>query len=228
MRLLDTLAHDLRSPLTSIMLAADRVRDGLPEDSGLEGPVSVLDHESRRIDLLLRGLLDQRRSEAMLQSLDLQPSTPRELLGGLEGVLRIKAEARDLHLRFEPDEVTAFLPLRVDPGALQQALFNLFENSLKFTPTGGTVGVRTALEPDRREWRLTVWDTGRGIPPEAVEALLQPFRQADAIDAASGWGLGLSIVRALLEAQGGRVEVESELGQGSAFTLVLPVPEEAL
>ncbi len=228
MRLLDTLAHDLRSPLTSIMLAADRVRDGLPEASGLEGPLGVLDHESRRIEALVRGLLDQRRSEAMLESLHLEYTTPRELLGGLEGVFRLKAEARDLDLVFEPPEASAFQPLRADPGALQQALFNLFENSLKFTPPGGKVGVRCALAPASREWRLTVWDTGRGIPPEAVEAILQPFHQADSGDSAHGWGLGLSIVRALLEAQGGRMEVESEVGKGSAFTVVLPLPVEDL
>ncbi|HJV22523.1 MAG TPA: ATP-binding protein [Holophagaceae bacterium] len=227
-RLLDTLAHDLRSPLTSIMLAVDRVRDGVPEESGLQGPLGVLDHESHRIEGLLRGLLNQRRSEAMLESLQLEYTTPRELLGGLEGVLRIKAEARDLVLLFEPDEASAFQPLRVDPGALQQALFNLFENSLKFTPAGGRVGVRTALDTARGEWRLTVWDTGRGIPPESVEAILQPFQQASSLDSASGWGLGLSIVRSLLEAQGGRLEVESRLGRGSAFTLVLPLPTEDL
>lgn len=228
MRLLDTLAHDLRSPLTSIMLAVDRVRDGLPGESGLEGPLGVLDHESHRIEGLLRGLLNQRRSEAMLESLQLEHTTPRELLGGLEGVLRIKAEARDLSLVFEPSESTSFQPLRVDPGALQQALFNLFENSLKFTPPGGRVGVRSQVDAVRREWRLTVWDTGRGIPPESVEAILQPFQQASTLDSVQGWGLGLSIVRSLLEAQGGRLEVESTLGQGSAFTLVLPLPTEDL
>lgn len=228
MRLLDTLAHDLRSPLTSIMLAADRVRDGLPEGTDLQAPLGVLDHESRRIEGLLRGLLNQRRSEAMLESLQLEHTTPRELLGGLEGVLRIKAEARDLDLVFEPSEVSEFQALMVDPGALQQALFNLFENSLKFTPPGGRVGVRSRLDPDRREWRLTIWDTGRGIPPESVEAILLPFQQASALDSAQGWGLGLSIVRSLLEAQGGRLEVESELGKGSAFTLVLPLPGDDL
>lgn len=227
-RLLDTLAHDLRSPLTSIMLAADRVRDGLPEGTDAEGALNVLDHESRRIEALVRGLLDQRRGEAMLESLHLEHTTPRELLGGLEGVLRIKAEARELDLRFEPSEASAFQPLKVDPGALQQALFNLFENALKFTPAGGTVGVRCAVDEARREWRLTVWDTGRGIAPEALEAILQPFGQATRQDSASGWGLGLAIVRSLLEAQGGRLEVESQLGQGSAFTLVLPLPSEEL
>jgi signal transduction histidine kinase/ligand-binding sensor domain-containing protein len=227
-RLLDTLAHDLRSPLTSIMLAADRVRDSLPEDTDAEAALRVLDHESRRIESLVRGLLDQRRGEAILESLHLEHTTPRELLGGLEGVLRIKAEARDLTLRFEPNEASAFQPLKVDPGALQQALFNLFENALKFTPAGGTVGVRCAVDEARREWRLTVWDTGRGIEPEAVEAILQPFRQAQRTDSASGWGLGLAIVRSLLEAQGGRLEVASEVGKGSAFTLVLPLPGEEL
>ncbi len=227
-RLLDTLAHDLRSPLTSIMLAVDLVRDGLPGETDLEGPLGVLDHESHRIEGLLRGLLNQRRSEAMLESLQLEYTTLRELLGGLEGVLRIKAEARDLQLVFEPHEPSAFQSLRVDPGALQQALFNLFENSLKFTPQGGRVGVRSQVDAEHREWRLTVWDTGRGIPPESVEAILQPFQQASNLDSAQGWGLGLSIVRSLLEAQGGRLEVESQVGKGSAFTLVLPLPAEDL
>lgn len=229
LQLLDTLAHDLRSPLTSIMLAADRVRDGvagqLPD---LEAPLFVLDHEAKRIENLVRSLLNQRRGEVLESSLAFQPVTPQELLGGLEGVLRIKAEARDLTFRFEPEPASAFVPLRLDVGALQQSVFNLFENALKFTPAGGTVGLRTSLDPEARIWRLTIWDTGRGIPAEARAAILQPFHQVTREDASEGWGLGLSIVKGLMEAHHGRLELESEVGRGSAFTLALPLPDEAL
>lgn len=229
MQLLDTLAHDLRSPLTSIMLAADRVRDGLPADHpDLEAPLFVLDHETKRIETLVRSLLNQRRGEVLQSSLALQPVTPQELLGGLEGVLRIKAEARDLTFRFEPEAASAYVPLRLDVGALQQSVFNLFENALKFTPAGGTVGLRTHLDPATRTWRLTLWDTGRGIPPAAQAAILQPFHQVAREDASEGWGLGLSIVKGLMEAHHGRLELESAPGRGSAFTLALPLPDEAL
>ncbi|WIL22403.1 MAG: ATP-binding protein [Geothrix sp.] len=111
--------------------------------------------------------------------------------------------------------------MHADTAALQQVVFNLIENALKFTPSPGSVGIRTRLEPTA--WILDVWDTGRGIEPETIACLFQAFQQARDSDAILGWGLGLSICRALVEAHEGRIEVQSEVGKGSTFSVFLPL-----
>jgi signal transduction histidine kinase len=104
---------------------------------------------------------------------------------------------------------------------MQQVVFNLVENALKFTDAPGTVGLTTRLEPTA--WALEVWDTGRGIEPEKIEELFEPFRQASPADALRGWGLGLNICRSIVQAHEGRIVVSSEVGSGSRFTVLLPL-----
>jgi len=100
-------------------------------------------------------------------------------------------------------------------------LFNLIENALKFTEAPGTVGIRSILGEDT--WVLEVWDTGRGIDPSLQSGLFQPFRQTRVEDEQKGWGLGLSICKALVEAHSGRIEVVSEVDKGSTFRVILPL-----
>jgi len=108
-----------------------------------------------------------------------------------------------------------------DTAALQQVIFNLIENALKFTPPPGRVGIQTHLESSA--WVMEVWDTGRGIEPGTIESLFHSFQQAQEADASRGWGLGLNICKTLVEAHDGRIEVESEVGKGSRFRVLLPL-----
>jgi signal transduction histidine kinase len=108
-----------------------------------------------------------------------------------------------------------------DTTALQQVLFNLIENALKFTRSPGIVGIRSRVEPEC--FCLEVWDTGRGIDSAKMEAIFQPYQQAMDEDSSSGWGLGLSICSAMVKAHQGRIELESELGQGTTFRVVIPL-----
>ncbi len=223
-RLVDMVTHDLRSPLTSITLAVDRLRD--KED--LEDPtalLTLLERESQRIDDLLRTLLESSRSEATLQSLRPLPTTPWEVLEGIQEVLRLKVESKGLQFHLDLPGDQTHPKVLVDATALRQAILNLAENAVKFTPAGGQVGVRSRLDLITLEWVLGVWDTGRGIPEHLQAEILQPFAQAKQGDAGQGWGLGLSIVQNLVEAHGGTLSLESEEGKGSTFFIALPLLE---
>ena len=223
LKLMDMVTHDLRSPLTSIMLTLDRLRDLVPERGGL---IDIMDRETNRIETLVRNLLDQSRSEALLHSLRLAPTVPMEVTEGFEDVLRLKAEARDLAFHLEVAPETARVRIQADTATLHQVMLNLFENALKFTPPGGEVGIRSSVDAAEGLWSLEVWDTGRGLDAKQIQDILEPFRQVKAGDAAQGWGLGLSICQDILEVHGGRLLVASEPGQGASFRMVLPlVPE---
>jgi signal transduction histidine kinase/ligand-binding sensor domain-containing protein len=219
-RLLDMVTHDLRSPLTSILLSLDRLRDEAPENGKL---LDIMEREAHRIEALARNLLDQSRSKALLDSLNRVPILPVEVTEGFEDVLRLKAEAKGLRFRMEGTPEADQVRICADTATLQQVMLNFFENALKFTPAGGQVGIRSRVDRNDNTWSLEVWDTGRGLEPEKIQEILQPFGQNRGSDAAQGWGLGLSICQEILEAHQGTLQIESEPGQGARFRMILPL-----
>lgn len=225
LRLMDMVTHDLRSPLTSLTLSVDRLQEE-PEDPGERHMLhGILHRETQRMEGMVRQLLDRSRAESYFHSVDLKPCSPQELVRSIEEVLRFKASDKGLDLQIEEGPGTAEARVSADASAMQQVLLNLFENALKFTPTGGRIGIRSTIEPTPGVWRLEVWDTGRGLSEEEAERVLQPFAQARAEDAARGWGLGLSICLSLLDLQRGELRVRSEPGQGATFIISLPLLE---
>ena len=222
MGMINTVSHDLRSPLTSILLSVERLQ-GYPE--GLQPKVqklySVLAHEAKRLEAIIKAVLDRNRGDSLADKLSLQAGHPREILKSLEGTLTLKAEARGLRTHLSLDPASLEADILLDPVAMQQVLFNLVENALKFTRSTGEVGVRSSL--GEREWILEVWDTGRGIPKHQCARLFNPFQQGQEVDAKKGWGLGLYICRSIVEAHGGRIEVESTVDVGSMFRVALPL-----
>lgn len=221
-QIMNTVAHDLRSPLTSILISLDRLRDAKEPCEVLPKCLGVMEREAKRLEAILTSLLNQARSESMVDSLNLRLCRPAEILHGLMDTLRLKAEARDLSADFAIDPRGREVWLLADMTGLQQVLYNLLENALKFTPAGGSIGVRTRV-CDAQTWSLEVWDTGRGVEPAKREAIFQPFQQAEDADTGTGWGLGLSICRAIVEAHEGRIELDSEVGKGSTFRVFLPL-----
>ena len=219
-RLLDMVTHDLRSPLTTILLSMDRLRDLAPAGAAM---LDLMEREAHRIEALVRNLLDQSRGDALVQSLNLASVPPAEVTEGFEEVLRLKAEVKGLGFTLEVSPDTAQVRMQADTATLQQVMLNLFENALKFTPAGGQVGIRSRVDHRADTWTLEVWDTGRGLDAQEILAVMQPFRQARAGDAAQGWGLGLSICQSILDAHRGELQVESEPGQGAHFRMVLPL-----
>jgi signal transduction histidine kinase len=181
----------------------------------------VLAHEAQRLEAIIKAVLDRNREDALADRLSLQGGKPREILEGLEGTLALKAESLGLQIELNLEPLSLEVGILMDPAAMQQVLFNLVENALKFTPRGGKVGVRSSLVG--ADWMLEIWDTGRGIPQDQCERLFHPFQQGQVVDAKQGWGLGLYICRSIVEAHGGRIEVVSHLGEGSTFKVLLPL-----
>ena len=222
MQMINTVSHDLRSPLTSILLSVERINGGGAEvEPGLARVLGIMKHEAHRLDAILKGLLDKNRAESLTDRLSLKLTHPQDLLENLETTLQLKAEARGLQTRLDLDADLGKTWVLLDSVAMRQVLFNLVENALKFTEPPGAVGVRTHLKENH--WHLEVWDTGRGIPRAECERLFHPFEQGQHQDAKKGWGLGLYICRTIVEAHGGRIEVESEVGSGSVFRVSLPL-----
>ncbi len=221
LKLLDMVTHDLRSPLTTILLTLDRLRELVP--SANLNLLDVMEREANRIETLVRNLLDQSRSEALLQSLKLVPTIPAEITEGFEDVLRLKAEAKGLAFHLEVSAEAGRTSILADAATLHQVMLNLFENALKFTPRGGQVGIRSSVDQGAGTWHLEVWDTGRGLDASKLQELLQPFRQTQAGDAARGWGLGLSICQSIIDAHRGELRIDSELGRGARFLVELPL-----
>ncbi len=219
------LGHELRTPLNPIIGWTQMLRRGKVGPGKHDQALEIIERNARLQTQLIDDLLDV--SRIMRGSLRIAPQ-PTTLAGiavcALEAV-RGLAEAKQVQL-IEQLETTA--PLSADPTRLQQVVWNLLINAVKFTPAGGQVQVR--LESGGGTARLTVSDTGAGIPAEFLPHLFERFRQADTKSTREqkGLGLGLFIVHHIVEAHGGTVQAESKgEGKGAAFTIVLPLGGEA-
>ncbi|MGC9349161.1 MAG: PAS domain-containing sensor histidine kinase [Anaerolineae bacterium] len=216
------VSHELRTPLTSIRLYLDLVGRGEPKR--IKTYLAALMRETRRLQSLVEGLL-------LLSRLDLKQIqvNPRSVdLNAIASTLVSDRQTlfteRELDLSFEAD---ADLPLIVaDPQLIEQVLTNLLTNAMNYTPAGGSVQLATEwVEADGTEWAtLSVADTGLGIAPEEQARLFQRFErgQASAALQVPGTGLGLAISKEIIDLHAGRITFESQLDEGSIFTVWLP------
>jgi PAS domain S-box-containing protein len=225
---LATLSHELRTPLNAIFGWTQLLKTA-PDTQTLAEGVAVIDRNVRVQTQLIEDLLDMSRIISGKIRLNLQPVELDLLISGaLEGV-RPAAEAKGIVL--EKEVAPGAGTVNGDPGRLQQVLWNLLTNAIKFTPPGGRIAVRAARALSHVELRVT--DTGEGISPEFLPLMFQRFSQADASTTRKhgGLGLGLSIVKSLVEMHGGMVEAASPgQGQGATFLVRLPAgaaPPEA-
>lgn len=215
---LAVLSHELKTPLTCVLAWAEvAAHDASPEV--LAQALAIIRENALRQRQLVNELLDL--SRVVHRQLRLRPE-PADLWAI---ACRCAAErepacrARDLAVELAPPP--APLPVRADPARLAQAIGNLLDNAVKYTGPGGRIILAGALEDG--DARLSVTDTGRGIAPDRLAELFSPFRQLERDDARGGLGLGLALVRGIVELHGGRVTAESAgEGRGSAFTLRLP------
>ncbi len=213
-----TVSHDLRSPLTAILGYVELIdRAGEVNDQQREF-IRRVRHSVEQIRVLITDLLDLGRIEAGMDAA--KQSTPLPVLAryAIDG-LRASAESKNLKLEADlPDD----LPLITgDPIRLRQLIGNLLENAIKYTPPGGRVHIETLSEDDQVILRVS--DNGPGIPPADQPYLFDKFFRASNVpDETPGTGLGLSIVKSIVDSHNGRIWVESVLGQGTRFTVVLP------
>jgi PAS domain S-box-containing protein len=219
---LATVSHELRTPLNAILGWAQLLRgDGMdPEKSrrGLETIVRNAKLQTQLID----DLLDVSRIISGQMRLDVRPLEMVPVIDAALEAVRPAAEAKQIQLRRVLDPLAG--PVAGDPARLQQVVWNLLSNAVKFTPKGGKVEVR--LERVNSHVEVIVADNGLGIDPGFLPEVFDRFRQRDASTTRrhSGLGLGLAIVRHLVELHGGTVRVKSPgEGQGSTFTVLLPV-----
>jgi signal transduction histidine kinase len=221
-----TVSHELRTPLTSIRGYLELI----DEDEGVSPEsreyLGVIQRNSDRLLSLVGDLLFVAQDDAGQLELALAPLRPRELVEEAIASARPTADARQIRLVAHVEDIP---DISGDRARLSQLLDNLLSNSLKFTPTGGRVDVRLKLEPDGST-AFEFQDNGIGIPKPEQDRLFKRFFRADAAmnDAIAGTGLGLSIVKAIAEAHGGSVSVESDEGEGATFRVVLPVSTNAL
>jgi signal transduction histidine kinase len=219
---LRVVAHDLRSPLTTIGLASSMLLDLLPPD-GEDRDLAVrqLDTIERAVERavrLIEDLLDVARLEAGKLTIRPEPVDATAVVAEVVEAHRALAERKSLAI--ERAGAEALPAVRADRGRLLQILANLIGNAIKFTPAGGRVEVGAAPEDGHVCFRVS--DTGPGSPPDQVAHFFEPFWQASGGDR-KGAGLGLAICRGLVEAHGGRIEVESEVGRGTTFRFTIPV-----
>ncbi len=219
---LATVSHELRTPLTPILAWSRLLREGRLGAEKTTAGLAAVERSARAQARLIDDLLDVSRLAARDWRVALRPMELAPVVRTAVEVVRPAADAKGVALE------TALPPLAVpvqgDPERLQQVVWNLVSNAVKFTPRGGQV--RIALERVDDRARLTVRDTGEGISPEFLPYVFERFRQADSSGTRrhGGLGLGLAIVRGLVERHGGTVRAESAgTGQGAVFTVELPL-----
>jgi PAS domain S-box-containing protein len=218
----NSVTHELRTPLTTILGYAEFLEDEVdgPVTTGQRGFIHQIQRGARRLEYLLNDLLDFARMEAGTFMLKVAPTAlddrVREVLESL------KPQAAEMQVSLETDMPEGPLTLEVDPQRLGQVLTNLLANAIKFSPKGGTVHIRACRRGERV--RCEIRDAGPGITDADMTRLFKRFSQLEAgVGMGKGTGLGLSISKALVEAHGGTIGVESTLGAGSTFWFELPV-----
>lgn len=219
---LATLSHELRTPLTSILGWAHLLRAGQLSEENAAGALETIQRNARAQAQLIDDLLDVSRIITGKLRLDVQQVDPGDLIDAAIESVRPAASAKGVRLQ----KVMDTKPVRVagDAARLQQVVWNLLSNAIKFTPKDGRVQVR--LEHVDSNIQITVSDTGAGINPEFLPHVFDRFRQADQTTTRQhgGLGLGLAIVRHIVELHGGTAQAESRgPGHGSTFTIRLPV-----
>lgn len=215
------MSHELRTPLTSIREGTNMFLEGLcgeVTEKQQELLIIIAEESSRLIDLVSR-LLDLSKLEAGVLTLNFSMTDLSSLVARSIREVVPLAEAKSIRIESDIQVIPA---VSVESERILQVLRNLIGNALKFTPPGGVV--RVAVHLAEGEVNVSVTDTGHGIPREEISVVFEKFRQASPASSPGfpGTGLGLAIVRHIIQAHGGRVWVESELGQGSTFTFVLP------
>jgi PAS domain S-box-containing protein len=218
---LATISHELRSPLNAVLGWARLLREPKVQTDQLERALEIIERNAQAQARLIEDLLDVSRIVSGKLSVQMRPVTLNSTAQGVVADMRPDAEAKDIDLRLAEDDEIKLLG---DADRLQQVVWNLLSNAIKFTPEGGRVEV--GLKRVGENAQLRVSDTGRGISPEFLPYVFDRFRQATRTDARSraGLGLGLTIVRYIVEAHGGSVTAESAgVGLGATFICKLPL-----
>jgi two-component system CheB/CheR fusion protein len=218
---LSVLSHELRTPLTAMLGWARVLRKGTLDGAKTDDALETIERNTRLLAQLIEDLLDVSRIAAGKLAIEVRRIDLGPVVRAAVETIRESAAVKELELEVGLPETPAIA--RGDHHRLQQVVWNLLSNAVKFTPKGGQVTV--TLEPSPTGTRLVVSDSGRGISPQLLPRIFDRFRQGESVVARTqgGLGLGLAIVRHLVELHGGRVHAFSAgEGSGSTFTIELP------
>lgn len=218
------MSHELRTPLNAILGITEVLMEGIngPISSQQQKSLKIVEESGLHLLDLINDILDVSKLQAGQLDLVLRPMVVRAICESSMKFVRQSAVKKHITITFTIDEqVNAIV---ADPRRLKQILINLLSNAVKFTPEHGSIGLEVKGHPSQEMVHLSVWDTGIGIAEEDLPNLFQPFTQLDSKLSRryGGSGLGLVIVKRLVEMHGGALTVQSKPGEGSRFTLALP------
>jgi len=221
---LATMSHELRTPLSAILALAELLQAGVygdlnaRQDKSLQG----IEESGQHLLSLITDILDVSKIEAGKLVLDIQAVDVQKICQASIQFIHPQAIAKRLHVSLNLDEQAT--TIQADRRRLKQILINLLSNAVKFTPEDGTIGLEVQANPIKRQVHFTVWDTGIGIAADDQTQIFKPFTQLDSTlsRAYEGTGLGLTLVERLTRMHGGRVTLESQIGEGSRFKVTLP------
>lgn len=221
------VSHELRTPLASIRVFGEFLKLGrISDDEKMREYGGYIENESRRLTALINNILDFSKIEQNRKEYNLEPADISSIVADVIKTFEMQAKEHEFRVVFQ--EPAASLPcVDADRDALTQALLNLLDNAVKYSGANGWREVGVTLQSDKRYVSISIHDHGVGIAAHERSKIFDKFYRVSSglIHDVKGSGLGLAIVKHIVEAHGGVIEVESELGKGSTFTIRLPVSQ---
>jgi len=216
-------AHELRTPLSNLNGYLEAIRDGLVKAD--ESTIRSLNEEASLLSQLVDELQELSLAEAGELKLNCHVENINKIVTQAAAMRQELADAKGISLKIELTDISP--QANIDSRRIIQLLLNLIDNSIRHTPDGGTITIATKKFDERIE--ISVGDTGEGIPAEDLPNVFERFYRVDKsrTRATGGTGLGLTIAKRIVEAHGGEIQVQSELGKGSSFAFSLPITTES-